>query len=68
LHENGWRISGRILASSWHYDVVREFDANHESFGRVWGDTSKIVYATDEKAFEEFVRHFPFLMFNVLCN
>ena len=55
-HENGWTITGKIHED--YYEWVNEFEAQHETFGKVWGDFENEVYADSLEAYNDFIKHF----------
>jgi len=54
-HKDGWEIKGEVHED--YFKWVNEFKATHPVYGKVWGDFEKIVYATDKKAFDEFLKN-----------
>lgn len=55
-HSNGWDIRGLSKRNLW----VNEFEAFKGNM-KVYGDFEKCVYATSQKAYEEFIKSFPFV-------
>lgn len=56
-HDSGWTVVGDI-----HEDYltwVEQFEARHNTYGRVWGDFDDIVYADLEEGLEDFMRCHP---------
>lgn len=56
-NDSGWTIAGEILED--YFEWVREFEATHPDFGRVWGDFQIEVYADSQEAFEHFYENHP---------
>lgn len=58
-NDSGWFIEGKILED--HYEWMNKFRASHPKHGIVLGDFEKVVYATSEKAFNQFLEDHPYL-------
>jgi hypothetical protein len=56
-HENGWTVSGEIQED--YFVWVSDFEAEHPTWGKVWGNFEDEVYATSERAFKKFYKEFP---------
>jgi hypothetical protein len=56
-NESGWTISGEIHED--YYEWINEFEANHELYGKVWGDFEKTVYADSEEGYLDFCKNHP---------
>lgn len=55
---SGWVITGKICDD--YYQWVRDFEAVHAAYGRVWGSFEDIVYADSEEGFNHFYEnHHP---------
>lgn len=55
-HDNGWEIEGEIISD--YYQWINNFTAKKGKW-KVWGDFEKEVFATNKKAYTEFVNLFP---------
>jgi hypothetical protein len=53
---SGWTIEGEIH-EDW-FEWVNDFEAKKGNW-RVWGNFETVVYATSEKAYNDFVKHHP---------
>lgn len=51
-HPDGWTISGEIHED--YHVWVNEFEAIHPTFGRVWGNFEREVFADSEEGFAHF--------------
>jgi len=56
-HASGWIISANIHAD--HYTCVSDFEATHETLGRVWGNFNGEVCATSKEAYAHFCENHP---------
>lgn len=54
-HPDGWTISGEIHED--YYEWVKDFEATHPLYGRVWGDFEDKVFADSEEGFAHFWHH-----------
>lgn len=54
-HDDGWTISGIVHEDYWEW--VKEFEAYHPKYGRVWGNFEHEVYADSEEGFQHFYKH-----------
>lgn len=57
-NDSGWYIEGKI--SEDYYEWVNKFKASHPKYGVVLGDFEEVVYATSEKAFNQFLEDHPY--------
>jgi hypothetical protein len=53
---NGWVVTGEVHED--YYEWVNYFEANHPSFGRVWGDFESEVHADSQEAYDDFIKNF----------
>lgn len=51
-NSSGWLISGDIHED--YYEWVNEFEAEHPTYGKVWGNFEDKVYADSEEGFRHF--------------
>jgi hypothetical protein len=56
LPPDGWNVEGEVHED--YYEWVNEFSATKRNW-KVWGDFEKIVYATNKKAYEDFIKYHP---------
>ena len=56
-HDDGWTISGEIYED--YFVWVNNFEASHPTFGRVWGNFEKEVFADSEEGFADFYAKHP---------
>ena len=56
-HDSGWTISG-FISEDWYY-WVKNFEAEHPTFGRVHGNFEDTVVAETQAAFEAFYASHP---------
>ncbi len=54
-HKDGWKIKGAVHED--YYVWVNEFEAEHPTFGKVWGNFEKEVYADSEEGFADFYKN-----------
>ena len=60
-HENGWVVQGELEVECENDDdvpCVKNFQAHHPEYGRVWGSFSGEVYADSEAGYSDFVLNF----------
>src|ERR1700747_840826 len=60
-NESGWTIKAKIQRD--YYEWINYFEAEHETYGKLYGDYSNIIYAKSKEAFEHFhTHHYPEVM------
>ncbi len=57
--KTGWWIQGGFIDELFGW--VNDFYATHEDFGYVEGNFESEVRATSKKAYEDFIKHYPYL-------
>ena len=57
VNESGWTIEGAVVED--YYEWVNDFEANHPTFGKVWGNFEGEVHADSEEGFAHFFEHHP---------
>lgn len=57
-HDNGWKLTALIHEDYFYW--VNEFSAVHPTLGEVSGDFESVVNSTSKKAYEDFVKNFPY--------
>lgn len=65
-HDNGWTVKGYIEGTN--YFVVYKFEAEHPIHGYVKGNTQNEITCSNENAFQEFIKYFPFLMYDPMSE
>lgn len=60
-HNNGWTVKGTIRHNIW----INDFEAFKGSM-KVYGNFENIVYATSKKAYDEFIKLFPYVEWNYI--
>jgi hypothetical protein len=56
-NSSGWTVSATVKCD--YYRWIESFEAQHKIYGRVYGDFSKIVYATTKKGYLDFIKNHP---------
>lgn len=57
-HVDGWTITAKIVEDE--YQWINDFEAEHNAYGRVWGNFEDKIYADSEEGFKHFFkRHKP---------
>ena len=54
-NDSGWTVTGQVHED--YYEWVNEFEATHETYGRVWGDFEYTVWADSEEGYNHFYKH-----------